>query len=107
MCNLAPKNAPGKGCVRDGHFGSYRVCDSLPIGGFVNSEFGSVSASGVQRSARPTSEAGFAIVGVSEIKTCQIFSSPKKFATVHFKCHYVPEYSYPVLPSENIFKNRW
>jgi len=24
LCNHAPKNAPGKGCVRDGYFGSCR-----------------------------------------------------------------------------------
>ena len=79
----------------------------LGLRALIGDQVGCVSGSGVQRSARPTFGAWFAIVGVSEIKTCQIFSSPKKFATVHFKCHYVPEYSYPDLRVKNIFKNRW
>jgi len=62
MKNPAPKNAPGKSCVRDGHFGSYPfliLCRSqalsmLGLSALNGDQVGCVSASGVQRSARPT-----------------------------------------------------
>jgi len=38
LCNHAPNNAPGKGCVRDGCFVSSAWCDSLPNAGVVNAE---------------------------------------------------------------------